>query len=58
LLQPQVGRDEEVRGHGRRLSLETEDGKWRARDRERQKDRDRGCKESWENQDQPGRNIV
>jgi hypothetical protein len=58
LLQPQVGRDEEGRGHGRRLSLETVDEKWKARDRERQKDRDRGCTESWRIQDRLGRNIV
>jgi hypothetical protein len=46
LLQPQVGKDEEERGPGRRQSLGTGDERKRAEGRERQKDRERGCRAS------------
>jgi hypothetical protein len=58
LLQPQVGTDEEERGPGRRQSLGTKGGKWKAKDRERQTDRERECRASQEIQDQFGLSIV
>ncbi len=46
LLQPQVGRDGEERGPGRRQSLRKKDEKRRAKGRERRTDRERGCRAS------------